>query len=133
SGTFAIEQSTSPTNFGLLSGLGGSAVATSIPLAKAHTTTGDLTYSQGFSTGTALSVSFNNQRQSTNGSGQTFNPALTSNFRASVRQHLLQGFGRNLNLRLLRTARNNKKIAQEGFRQQVIATVSQVENIYWDL
>jgi len=133
SGTFAIEQSASPTNFGLLSGLVGSGIATAIPVSTAHTTTGDLTYSQGFSTGTALSVSFNNTRQSNNGSGQTFNPALNSNFRASIRQHLLQGFGRSLNLRLLRTARNNKTIAEEGFRQQVISTVSQIENIYWDL
>src|SRR5262249_45656157 len=29
--------------------------------------------------------------------------------------------------------RNNKKIAEEAFRQQVIVTVSQIENIYWDL
>jgi outer membrane protein TolC len=58
---------------------------------------------------------------------------LTSNFRASIRQHLLQGFGRSLNLRLLRTAQNNKKIAEEAFRLQVISTVSQIENIYWDL
>jgi outer membrane protein len=131
SGTFAIEKSASPTNFGLLSGLSGTGAT--IPVATANTTTGDLSYSQGFSPGTAFSVSFNNQRQSSNGAQQTFNPALTSNFRASVRQHLLQGFGRDLNLRLLRTARNNKKIAEEGFRQQVISTVSQIENIYWDL
>jgi len=132
-GVFAIEQSASPTNFGLLSGLVGSGIATSIPVSTAHTTTGNLAYSQGFSTGTALSVSFNNSRQSNNGSGQTFNPALVSNFRATVRQHLLQGFGRSLNLRFLRTAKNNKKITEEGFRQQVISTVSQIENIYWDL
>jgi outer membrane protein TolC len=132
-GTFAIEESKAPTNFGLLSGLTGSAISPTIPLVTAHTTTGNLTYSQGFSPGTALSVSFNNSRQSNNGSGQTFNPALNSSFRATVRQHLLQGFGRNLNLRLLRTAQNNKKIAEEGFRQQVISTVSQIENIYWDL
>jgi outer membrane protein TolC len=130
-GTFAIEQSTSPSNFGLLSGLG--ATGSTIPLAIAHTTTGDLTFSQGFSPGALFSVSVNNQRQTTNGSGQTFNPALTSNFRATVRQHLLQGFGRSLNLRFLRTARNNRKITEEGFRQQVISTVSQIENIYWDL
>ncbi|HEY2391240.1 MAG TPA: TolC family protein [Candidatus Angelobacter sp.] len=131
SGTFAIEKSTSPTNFGLLSGLGGTGAT--IPVATANTTTGALTYSQGFSPGTAFSVSVNNQRQSSNGAAQTFNPVLTSTFRATVRQHLLQGFGRDLNLRLLRTARNNKKIAEEGFRQQVISTVSQIENIYWDL
>jgi outer membrane protein TolC len=131
SGTFAIEKSTSPTNFGLLQGLGGTGAT--IPVATANTTTGDLTYSQGFSPGTALSVSVNNQRQTSNGTQQTFNPVLNSTFRATVRQHLLQGFGRDLNLRLLRTARNNKKIAEEGFRQQVISTVSQIENIYWDL
>jgi outer membrane protein len=131
-GTFAIEQTSSPSNFGLLSGLGTGSTVT-IPIAQAHTTTGNLTYSQGFSPGTALQVSFNNQRQSTNGTAIAFNPSLTSSFRASLRQHLLQGFGRNLNLRFLRTARNNKKITEEGFRQQVISTVSQVENIYWDL
>jgi outer membrane protein len=130
SGTFALEQSTSPSNFGLLSGLTSAAT---IPFSSAHTTTGNLAYSQGFSPGTALSVSFNNQRVTSNGSGQTFNPALLSSFRATVRQHLLQGFGRGLNLRFLRTAQNNKKITEEGFRQQVISTVSQVENIYWDL
>jgi outer membrane protein len=131
-GTFAIEQTSSPSNFGLLSGLGTGSTVT-IPIAQAHTTTGNLTYSQGFSPGTAFQVSFNNQRQSTNGTAIAFNPSLTSSFRASIRQHLLQGFGRNLNLRFLRTARNNKKITEEGFRQQVISTVSQVENIYWDL
>jgi outer membrane protein len=130
-GTFAIEQSATPTNFGLLSGLSGTGAT--IPISTAHTTTGDVTYSEGFSPGTALSVSFNNQRQSTNGSAQSFNPVLTSNFRATVRQHLLQGFGRGLNLRLLRTAQNNRRITEEGFRQQVISTVSQIENIYWDL
>ncbi len=131
SGTFSLEQASSPTNFGLLSGLGNSGAT--IPTSTAHNTVGDISYFQGFSPGTALTVSFNNQRQSTNGSAQTFNPVLTSNFRASVRQHLLQGFGRNLNLRLLRTAQNNKKIAEEAFRLQVISTVSQIENIYWDL
>src|SRR5581483_11337513 len=72
SGTFALEQSASPTNFGLLAGLGGA--GTSIPTSTAHTTTGDLTYSQGFSPGTLLSVSFNNTRQTTNGGAQSFNP-----------------------------------------------------------
>ena len=58
-GTFALEQSTSPSNFGLLSGLTSAAT---IPFSSAHTTTGDLAYSQGFSPGTALSVGFNNQQ-----------------------------------------------------------------------
>ena len=115
SGTFSIEQSATPTNFGLLAGLGGT--GSTIPLSTAHTTTGNLTYFEGFSPGTALTVSFNNQRQTTNGAAQSFNPVLTSNFRFISK--VQNGF--------------TFKIAEEGFRQQVIATVSQIENIYWDL
>ena len=137
-GTFAIEQSTSPTNFGLLSGLGtnGASVFT-IPLATAHTTTGDITYSEGFSPGTALSVSFTNQRQSSNGVGFTFDPSLTSSFRASVRQHLLRDSGRGLNsvLPFIFVRRKiTSKITEEGFRQRNNAhRRAEIENIYWDL
>ena len=127
SATFTVRQTRSLQNFGLLSGLSGS------NLAEAHTTVGDLTYSQGFSPGTALSVAFNNQRQSTNSAQTTFNPSITSNVNLTVRQHLLQGFGPSLNTRLIRQARNSKKITEEGFRDQVISTVSQIESIYWDL
>ncbi len=130
--TVAFEQTKSPQNFALLSGLGSGTTATQV-FSQSHSTTGDVTYSQGFSPGTSLQVSFNNTRQSSNSNQTTFNPVLTSTFRAVVRQHLLQGFGRNLNLRLIRTAQNNKKITEEGFRQQVITTVSTVENIYWNL
>ncbi|HSK45080.1 MAG TPA: TolC family protein, partial [Candidatus Binatia bacterium] len=59
--------------------------------------------------------------------------SLSSNFRATVRQHLLQGFGVSMNTRLIRQAKNNKRITEEAFRQQVIVTVSTIENIYWDL
>ncbi len=127
-GTFGIQQSRSLQNFGLLSGLGSGN-----NLAEQHLTTGDLSYSQGFSPGTLLSVGVNNQRQSTNSPQTSFNPSITSNFTATVRQHLLQGFGRSLNTRLVRQAKNNKKITEEGFRDQVISTVSQIETIYWDL
>jgi len=37
------------------------------------------------------------------------------------------------NLRYLRIAKNNKKISDIAFKDQVIATVTQIENIYWDL
>src|SRR5262249_47109809 len=108
-------------------------IVTGTPLANQNTTLGDFTYSQGFSPGTLLSVSYNNTRTSSNSPFSSLNPLLQSSFSMSVRQHLLQGFGRSLNLRLLRTAQNNKKISEEAFRLQVISTVSQIENIYWDL
>ena len=37
------------------------------------------------------------------------------------------------NLRFLRIARNNKKISDEAFQLQVISTVTQTANLYWDL
>ena len=63
----------------------------------------------------------------------TLDPALSRVFRFQVRQHLLQGFGFDPNLRYIRIARNNSMITEVTFRNQVITTVSQIENIYWDL
>jgi len=127
SATFTTEHSQTPQNFGLLAGLpgGGNQVV--------HTTSGNFQYFQGFSPGTALTVSVFNNRQSVNNAQVAFNPAINSSFRASIRQHLLQGFGPSINTRLIRQAKNNKHIAEEAFRLQVISTVSQIENIYWDL
>ena len=36
-------------------------------------------------------------------------------------------------MRFLHIAKNNKKISDIAFKDQVIATVTQIENIYWDL
>lgn len=98
-----------------------------------NTTTGNVSYAQGFSPGTSLSVGFQNNRQATNSLFSTLNPVLNTAFRATITQHLLQGFGPSINTRLIVEAKNNKKITEEGFRNQVISTVSQIENIYWDL
>jgi outer membrane protein TolC len=46
---------------------------------------------------------------------------------------LLAGFGTGPNLRYIRIARNNKKISDIAFKAQVIATITQIANIYWDL
>ncbi|HET9697094.1 MAG TPA: TolC family protein, partial [Terriglobales bacterium] len=73
-----------------------------------------------------------NSRVTTN-SATLFNPALTSGFRATVRQHLLQGFGFAPNTRFIRIAKNNREISDIAFRQQIISTVVQIQNIYWDL
>ncbi len=50
-----------------------------------------------------------------------------------MRQHLLQGFGFNSNLRWIRIARNDRAIMDAAFQNQIMQTVSQIENIYWDL
>jgi outer membrane protein TolC len=46
---------------------------------------------------------------------------------------LLAGFGLATNERFMHIARKNQQITDLAFRLQVIATVTQVENIYWDL
>ena len=48
-------------------------------------------------------------------------------------QHLLQGLGWGLNTRTIRIAKNNREITDISFRQQIISTVVQIQNIYWDL
>ncbi len=98
-----------------------------------NSTTGNFTYFQGFSPGTSLTFTYDNNRQTTNSLFSTLNPVLNSTFRATIRQHLLQGFGPSINTRLIRQAKNTKKITEESFRQQVIVTVGQIQNLYWDL
>ena len=111
----------------------GASTSTSIPVFTQNTTVGNVSYSQGFSPGTSLSVGFQNNRL-TNNSTRTFtNPTINTSFTATLTQHLLQGRGRDLNTRFIRIAKNDKKIAEEAFQGQVISTVSQIQNIYWDL
>jgi outer membrane protein TolC len=108
-------------------------VFTGVPSLQANTGTGNFSYTQGFVPGTTLSVGFQNNRQTTNSLFNTLNPTLNSTFRATLTQHLLQGFGLGLNTRFIRIARNNREISDVSYRNQVIETVSQIENIYWDL
>ena len=108
-------------------------VFTGVPNLQSNTGTVNFSYNQGFSPGTNLAVGFQNNRQTTNSRFNTLNPTLNSSFRATITQHLLQGFGLGLNTRFIRVARNNREIADVAFRNQLIETVSQIENIYWDL
>ncbi len=97
------------------------------------TSTYDFGYSQGFLTGTALTVGFNNTRATTNSVRNSYSPQFQSNFRATATQHLLQGFGPGLNGRFIRQAKNDRRITDSSFRQQLLFTINQVENIYWGL
>ncbi len=98
-----------------------------------NTGTVDFAYTQGFNWGTNLSVGFNNTRSTTNSFFNASNPALNSGFKATVTQHLLQGFGFAPNTRFIRIAKNNRELSDVAFRLQIITTVDQIENMYWDL
>ena len=103
------------------------------PSSTSDTFTGNLAYQQGFLTGTQLSVTFNNTRQTTNSPFSTYSPLLDTTLRAQVTQHLLQGFGWGTNGRFIVQAKNDRRITDSAFRQQLLYTINQVENIYWGL
>ncbi len=90
-------------------------------------------YQQAFPIGASLRVDFENSRTTNNSLFSTLVPEIRSNFRVTLRQRLLSGFGPGPNTRFIRIARNNREISDIAFRNQVIATVTQIQNIYWDL
>jgi outer membrane protein TolC len=104
------------------------------PASPQNTTTANFQYNQGFQWGTNLSVGFNNSRTSVgNAPFQPLSPQLNSNFQFKLTQHLLQGFGFAPNTRFIRLAKNNRELSDVAFRLQIITTVDQIENMYWDL
>ena len=103
------------------------------PLLTNHTTTGNFQYLQGFSPGTTFTGTFDNSRVASNNTLNFFNPSIATSLRFQVTQPLLQGFGVEVNRRFILLAQNNRKITDSSFRQQVIFTVTQIEDIYWDL
>ena len=98
-----------------------------------NTGTVNFAYNQAFQWGTNLTVAFNNSRQTTNSFFSSLSPALNSNFKATITQPLLQGFGFAANTRFIRIAKNNRELSDVAFRLQVITTVDQIQNMYWDL
>ncbi len=98
-----------------------------------NTGTVDFAYQQAFQWGTNLQVGFNNTRGTTNSFFSSLSPQLNSNFKATVTQHLLQGFGFAPNTRFIRIAKNNRELSDVAFRLQVTDSIYQIESIYWDL
>jgi outer membrane protein TolC len=80
-----------------------------------------------------MNFTWQNNRQTTNGRFTDLIPALNSTYRVQFTQRLLSGFGLGPNLRFLRIAKNNREVTDIAFRNQMIATTTQIENIYWDL
>ena len=120
----SIEHLVQPTSGPFTSGL---------PTFGLNTATANFGWSQYLSTGTTYSVTFNNQRQTTNSLFAELNPILNNGMRITFTQHLLQGLSINANRRFITIAKNNREISDVAFRSQAINTVAQIENIYWDL
>ena len=104
-----------------------------VPIVAQNTYTSNFGYTQGFAWGGALTGAFNNTHLTTNNPTSLLTPQLGSNFQFRFTQNLLQGFGFLPNTRFIRIAKNNREISDVAFRLQIITTVDQVENMYWDL
>jgi outer membrane protein len=94
---------------------------------------GNVGYTQGFSPGTQLGVSFDNTQLTSNSARYTYSPILNSSLGFTITQPLLRGFGIESNRRFIRIAKNDGRIADLVFRQQVIDTVAGIARLYTDL
>ena len=124
SGTFSIEHFAEPLS---------NTVVYGVPELQQNTTTGNIGYTQAFPTGTSISAVFDNNRGTTNSPESFLVPALNTYYHIALQQQLLAGFGLGPNLRFLRIAKNNQRISDEAFKLQVVTTVTQIANMYWDL
>jgi len=121
---FSFDRVTSPLN---------SLVVSGIPTTTSYATSFSASYAQAFTNGASYSVSLSGLRQSTTQQNTLFNPDVTSRLSIGFNQPLLNSRGRGPNERFMMVARTNQSTAMEVFRQQVITSVTTLENAYWDL
>jgi len=113
-----------------LSSTTGTSTTTSSAL---HYVTADLSYLQGFSTGAQLEFTANNDSPVIYGAASQYDPFATISTSSTLTQPLLRGRGRDVNLRYLRIAKNNKKVSRLLFEQQVLETIYGTSRLYFDL
>ena len=90
-------------------------------------------YQQNFIFGLSAQMTYLSQHNSVNSQLYSLNPYTTGDLDLQVTQNLLQGFGSAVNGRNIRVQKNNLKVTDLQFKQQVITTVSAALNLYWDL
>jgi outer membrane protein TolC len=104
-----------------------------VPSLEQNTGVFNLAYQQSWATGTTVTFESQNNRQTTNSVFSSLVPSLGSYYRVTIQQQLLAGAGFGPNLRFLRIARNNKRISDIAFKDQLVATITQITDMYWDL
>jgi outer membrane protein TolC len=108
-------------------------VVSGVPVETTHQASFSAGYSQGFLTGTSVSVAESSSRLSSNTTTGLFNPEFVSGLSVGVSQNLLRGFGTRVNATFIRIARNDLKYSMSVFRQNVITQVAAVMTTYYDL
>src|SRR5437870_10997923 len=121
---FSLDRTSSPLNTLQVAG---------VPQVNTTSTAFSSSYTQLFPTGTSFTYNLNGIRQSSTQQFLLYNPAVISRFTVGINQPLLNGRGVLPNKRFIMVAANNMRTSDELLRQQVTATVVQVENAYWNL
>jgi len=121
---FSWDRVTSPLN---------SVVVSGVPTTTSYAAAFSSSYAQMFTDGTSYSVSLSALRQSTTQKNTLFNPNVTSRLSIGINQPLLNGRGKLYNERFMTVAKTNQKTADDVFLTQVITSITQIENAYWEL
>src|SRR6202046_554582 len=90
-------------------------------------------YVQNWDFGLTAQVTYASNYFHLNSDFYSLNPFTSGDLDLQVTQNLLQGFGSAVNGRNIRVQRNNVKVSDLQFKQQVMTTVSAALNLYWDL
>jgi outer membrane protein len=83
--------------------------------------------------GTSAQLTFSSNHFKFNSRAFDLNPYSQGNLDFQISQNLLNGFGSSVLGRNIIVAKNQEKVSDLQFKQQVITTVSAVLNLYWDL
>ncbi|MBZ5543133.1 MAG: TolC family protein [Acidobacteriia bacterium] len=110
----------------------GTTVVTGVPFVTSQGTSYTMGYTQAFQTGTSFQVFTGGSRGTTTSLTPVFNPQVNTFLGTGFTQPLLNGFGRRANSIQIRIAQDEMKSGYSLFRQQVITTVAQILNNYWD-
>lgn len=98
-----------------------------------HSQTLRTSLQRNFFTGANASINLNMNRSGNNAITSTLNPQFSDTMTFSIEQPILKGFGRLATERQIIISRNNLKISDTAFESQVITTLVNVQNRYWDL
>jgi outer membrane protein len=90
-------------------------------------------YNQAWDFGMSAQFTYYNNYTNVNSALFSIDPYTTGYLDLQLTQNLLYGFGSAVNGRNIRVQKNNIKVTNLQFKQQVATTVSAVLNLYWDL
>jgi HAE1 family hydrophobic/amphiphilic exporter-1 len=93
----------------------------------------DTSLVQNLPNGSSFTLSFNNNRFSTNSTFSFMNPSFGSNFAVELRQPLWRGFQKTQTRLQLKLYNLQTEISDSQFQQKVSEIVQQVQNQYWEL